>query len=381
MAAPAPPGRLRGRHVLLLLSFLVTVIAPLAIAGWYLWERAADQYASTLGFSVRAEDQSPAISLLGGITDFSGSGSNDTDILYEYLHSQDLVQQMAAELDLGRIWSRPGHDWRASDSDPVFAYDAEGTIEDLVEYWQRMVRIRYDTGTQLIEVRVLAFDPQEAQSVATLLLQKSSELINTLSDIAQEDTIRSAREDLEMARERLRAARRDVTEFRNRNQLVDPETDVAAQAGLLGELQAQLATALIDADVLAKTTRSNDPRIAQASLRIETISRRIAAERSKLGMDGQGNPTLLSEVMGQYEALVVDRKFAEESYTSALAAFDLAQAEARRKSRYLAPYIQPTIAQSSRYPERGTLLIFGAIFLSLTWLVLAVTTYALKDRH
>ncbi|WP_147407584.1 capsule biosynthesis protein [Pseudooceanicola algae] len=359
----------------------MTVIAPLAIAGWYLWERAADQYASTLGFSVRAEDQSPAISLLGGITDFSGSGSNDTDILYEYLHSQDLVQQMAAELDLGRIWSRPGHDWRASDSDPVFAYDAEGTIEDLVEYWQRMVRIRYDTGTQLIEVRVLAFDPQEAQSVATLLLQKSSELINTLSDIAQEDTIRSAREDLEMARERLRAARRDVTEFRNRNQLVDPETDVAAQAGLLGELQAQLATALIDADVLAKTTRSNDPRIAQASLRIETISRRIAAERSKLGMDGQGNPTLLSEVMGQYEALVVDRKFAEESYTSALAAFDLAQAEARRKSRYLAPYIQPTIAQSSRYPERGTLLIFGAIFLSLTWLVLAVTTYALKDRH
>ncbi|NIZ10441.1 capsule biosynthesis protein [Pseudooceanicola sp. HF7] len=381
MAPPAAAARPRRRHLALLVSLLVAVVAPLGLTAWYLWGRAADQYASTVAFSVRAEDQSPAVSLLGGISEFSGAGTRDADILYEYLQSQELVEEMAAELDLAAIWSRPGWDWGDSQADPVFAYDPSGAIEDLLAHWQRKVRIEYDSGTELIEVRVLAFAPQDAQQIAERLLEKSSALINRLSDIAQGDTIRSAQEDLEISRERLRAARVAVTEFRNRNQLVDPETDVASQAGLLAHLQQQLAEALIDADLLAGTTRASDPRVKQTALRIETIEARIAAERSKLGMDGGAAGARLAEVMGQYEELVVDRQFAEESYTSALASFDLAQAEARRKSRYLAAHVAPTRAETSRFPERGLLLGFVGLFLFLTWLILAITVYALKDRR
>ena len=381
VAPPAPRSRLRLRHVFLGLGFLLMVLLPVALSAWYLWGRAADQYASTLAFSVRAEEQGAALSLLGGIKELGGSGTRDSDILYEYLQSQDLVQEMVAVLDLPAIWSRPGHDWRLPGTDPVFAYDPSGAIEDLVDYWQRMVRIRYDSGTELIEVRVLAFDPAEAQAVAELLLSKSSALINLLSDIAQEDMISSAREDLRIARDRLKEARVAVTEFRNRHQLVDPQADVASQTGLLAHLQAELAEALIDADILAETTRSTDPRVRQTALRIATIERRIAAERAKLGMDGGAESLRLAEVTGRYEELVVDREFAEESYTAALASFDMAQAEARRKSRYLAAHVAPTRAETSRFPERGLLLLWTALFLFLAWIILSISALALKDRR
>ena len=64
---------------------------------------------------------------------------------------------------------------------------------------------------------------------------------------------------------------------------------------------------------------------------------RIAAERQKLGFDsGGGVGTAFADLVGEYERLVVDREFAEQSYVSALAAYDSARGDAKRQNRYLA---------------------------------------------
>ena len=164
-------ARLRPRHTALILSFVICVLLPGAITSWYLWARAADQFASTLGFSVRTENASSALELLGGITSISGSSSADTDILYDYMHSQKLVAEIDADLDLRKLWSKP-------QGDPIFAYAAPGSIETLMDFWQRQVQVTYDNTTRLIEIRVLAFDPGDAQRVATLLFDKSTAMIN-----------------------------------------------------------------------------------------------------------------------------------------------------------------------------------------------------------
>ena len=364
-----------GRHYAVLASFLLCVLLPLLVTGWYLYARAADQYASTVAFSVRTEEKSSALELLGGITELSGSSSSDTDILYEYLQSQKLVADIQAAVDLRAVWSRPG-------SDPVFAFDATGTIEDLVDYWNRMVKIYYDDGAGLIEVRVLAFDPDDATRIAEALFAQSSEMINSLSTIAREDAIRYAREELDVAQERLRVARAEVTRFRNANQLVDPTVDLQTQAGLLGRLEAQLADALIELDLLALSTRADDPRVTTAQRRIEVIEERIAAERRKLGLAGDdGQADVYANLFGEYERLVVDREFAERSYISAQAAYDASLAEARRQSRYLAAYVRPTRAEDPRFPQRGMILGMSLLFLALLWSSIVLIFYAIKDRR
>ena len=75
--------------------------------------------------------------------------------------------------------------------------------------------------------------------------EESHRRINALSDIAREDTTRYARQELETAKTRLKAAREALTAFRMRSRMVDPAADIQGKMGLLNSLQAQLAQALI----------------------------------------------------------------------------------------------------------------------------------------
>lgn len=364
--------------MLVLLSFVICVLLPSAISAWYLWTRAADQYASYTGFSVRTEEQGAAIASLLGPLNLSGSSTPDADVLYEFIQSQDLVNRIDEQLDLRAIWAKGN-----PDIDPVFAYRPPGTIEDLLEHWLRKVNISYDTNNGLIELRVLAFTPEDAKLIAETIFVESTEMINGLSALARRDAIGYARAELEDAVERVKKARRALTEFRNRTQIVDPSIDLQGQATLLQTLNQQLASSLIELDLLKQqTTRNNDPRVTQAERKIQVIEVRIIEEKRKLGIGAGGSDTeAFATLMGEYESLVVDREFAETTYTALLAAFDLAQAEARRQTRYLAAHLKPTLAERAEYPQRGTVLILIALFAFLLWSVLVLIGYSLRDRR
>lgn len=376
VAPPARAARPRRRHLLALLSAFLVVVAPVGVVAFYLWFVAANQFASTVGFSVRKEEVGSAIEILGGITELSGSSSSDTDILYEYIQSQKMVSLMDEKLDLRVLWSKPKND-------PIFAYDQSGTIEDLIEYWGKMVRVYYDSGSGLIEIRALAFDPDDAQRISEGVFFESSKMINELSAVAREDAVRYARDELNSAVERLKSAREAITVFRNDNRMVDPSVDMQTQAGLLGTLQAQLAEALIELDLLLTSSQTTDPRVTNAERRVEVIEVRIEDERRKLGIsgdDGSGTSTF-STLVGEYERLVVDREFAERTYISSLATRDIALAEARRKSRYLAAHIKPTLAERSLFPQRLIILSLFASFMFMAWAISVLVVYSLKDRR
>lgn len=374
---PAQPARPRRRHRLLLLSFLVMVALPAAGCAYYLWQHAADQYASRVAFSVRTEEKSSAIELLGGITELSGSSSSDTDILFAYLNSQELVAQVDTQVDLRAMWSRV-----SVEQDPVYAFDPAGSIEDLKDHWARQIAVIYDSRTGLIELEVHAFDPLDAQRAAQAILDISAGMINRLSRIAQQDAIGFTNDELENAKIRLKTARQALTQFRNRTQIVDPTMDTQNQMGLLVTLQQQLADALIDADLLRETTRASDPRVTQASRRIEVIEARIAAEKRNLGLGEDGeSDAAYATLVGEYEGLIVDREFAEAAYTAALAAHDAALAEVRKQSRYLAAHVKPTLAEKAEYPERLKLLGIATVFLFFGWSLFCLTYYALRDRR
>lgn len=369
----AGEARLRPRHRLVLVSFLVVVLLPVLVSAIYLWGVAKDQFASTVAFSVRREDTSAAVDILGGLSGLAQSSSSDTDILYEYLRSQKLVADMDGRLNLRAIWSKPT-------GDPVFTYASDGSIEDLVDYWKRMVRTSYDSTTGLIEVRVLAFEPDDATTIAQALLDQSAKMINDLSAAARNDAVRYSLEELTVGEDRLRSAREAMTAFRVKNQIVDPATDFQVQAGLVGSLENQLAAAQIEIDLLADAAPT-DPRLIQARRRTEVIVARIAAERAKVGDYGAAGKKEYAALAADYERLQVDLEFAEKAYVAALSAYDAAKAESARTSRYLAAHVLPTRAEVSRYPERLSILGLVALFLGLIWAIGTLVAYSVRDRR
>ncbi|WP_176695460.1 sugar transporter [Phaeobacter sp. B1627] len=374
--APARTASAKPRHWLLLISFLLCVGAPLCVTATYLWTRAVDQYTSSLGFTVRREEAPSAVDILGGLTNLSSTSSSDSDILYEYIQSQELVERVDARLDLRAQYTRH------YPIDPIFTLARDSSIEDLVAYWQKMVLISYAPGTGLIEVKVKAFTAEEAHDIAEVIFEESSRMINQLSAIAREDAMRYAREELEVSVEQLKVARQAMTAFRSRTQIVDPSADIQLQMGLLNTLQQQLGTELINYDLLLTSVQEGDPRLQQSQQRINAIRDRVRQERDKFGggasdSGGADYATLVAD----FERLSVDREFAEQKYKGALQNYDIAQAEAQRQSRYLAAYLNPTRAQSPEYPRR--LLLFGltALFLLIAWSTLGLILYSLRDRR
>ncbi|WP_299606633.1 capsule biosynthesis protein [uncultured Tateyamaria sp.] len=376
----APPARTRSRHWVALISFLVMVVVPVIVSFWYLTERAAPRYASMSGFSVRNEEVGSAVDLLGAVTQISGSSSSDPDILYQFIQSQELVARADAALNLRALWAKGD-----PDHDPVFAYHPPGTIEDLVTYWERMVGVYSDSGTGLIDVEVQAFSPEDARRINQFIYDESSEMINRLSAIAREDATRYARDELETTVEQVKVARQALTRFRNETQIVDPEASIQSQMGILSSLQAQLAETLIDLDILLQTSsRQDDPRIIQTRRRIEVIEVRINEEQQKLGLGDSGGATdedAFANLVGEYERLLVDREFAEQSFAASRTAYDAAVAEARRQTRYLAAHVQPTLAESAKYPQVYQALGLVGLFSFLLWAILALSAYALRDRR
>ena len=262
----------------------------------------------------------------------------------------------------------------------------DSSIEDLESYWKRIVDVSFDQGAGLIEVRVLAFSPEMARDIVQSIVRNSQEMINALNLTARDDALRYAREDLEESVEQLKIAREAMTDFRIRTQIVDPAADLQGRLGVMNNLQQQLAEALIDLDLLlSNSANDNDPRVLQARTRVEVIQERISDERDSFASgEGSGGNGAIDEnypaLIAEFEGLTVEREYAEESYRVALTAMTLARSQSARQSRYLATYIEPTLAETSEYPQRYVLFGLVCLFLTLTWAILALIYYSIRDR-
>ena len=371
-----PPARRKRRHVGLVLSLLLVIGGPVLLISTYLMVFAQPQYASKVGFTIRQEETGSASDLLGGLGSMLGaSAQSHADLLFEFVQSQEIIENISEDFDL------VGHYSQTWSQDPVFSIWPDATIEDMLWFWGRMVRVNYDKASGLLQIQVRARDPQTAQYLAQRIVAESEEMINRLNRAARLDATRNAEADLESSLERLRAARQALAEFRARTQIVDPQADISGRMGVLGNLQEQLASALVDYDLVSQTADENDPRLRQLQRRIDVVRNRIREERESFTQqDITVDDTDYPQLIAQFESLQVDQTFAESTYQAALTAFDSARSNASRQHMYLANFIQPTLAQRAQYPQSALIIALTFFFSLMFWAVMALVYYSLRDR-
>lgn len=374
IAPPVGAARMRSRHYGVVVLFALMVVLPTLSYSWYLWTRATDQYESTLGFGSRTEEAASTFAFLGALTGSSQSGSKDMDILFQFVVSQELVAKIDAELDLRSMWSRPT-------GDPLLAFNKAGTIEDLVDYWRRMVKVNYDNATGLMSLSIFAFSPEDAKAIGEAVLRESTAIVNQLSKTAQDDLTRYSKQMLDETQAKLADARLAVLDYQIRNNIVDPQNLVTSQVTVVGSLNKDLADAQVELDLLTGSVPASDPRVAILRRKIEVIENRITVESAKVGASpGEGAPGVAT-LMAEFGKLQVEQDFAQQAYLSAMAAHDQAMADAQKKTRYLATYLAPTLAQASSAPNRPLQAAVTALAGFLAWSIMVLTYYALRDRR
>lgn len=360
------------------LSFLLIVLGPTFACLWYLETQAADRYASRAAFSIRSNDSAPALEIFGAVTKLGG-GSTTTDgqILYDFIQSQQIVEQIRTSIPLEQLWNN-------AERDLLFTLGENQPVEELHDHWERMVDISLDSATGILALETQAFAPEDSLRIAQAILTASGNLVNQLSDGAREDAVRFAAIERDSAEAKLRDIRTRLRSFRDLEQEVDPTQNARAALSLVATLEEERARTQVRLDQFSGALDDQAPRVQSLTRRLTTLDEQIAQERTRLGRGTSGNAPsnrALSDVVGDYEELLVDREFAEQTFRLALATYEQAQTEARRQHRHLAIHVHPTLSERAGYPDKVVWLTTVGLAGFALWAVIALIIGNIRERR
>ena len=260
------------------LMFILMVAIPSAYSMLYYGVMASDRYVSETQFIVRSI-KAPRIGGLDAIFRTFGMSASDDDAsaVQGYLESRDAVRDLESRVPLRQIFARSQGDrlarfprlWRGE------------TFEALYEYYLDRVQLIKSTRTGISELRVVAFTPEDAQLVARTLLKLSEELVNRMNERAQSDAMTTAEKNVDRAQKNVLERQAKITEFRNRELLVDPTSESLKVIELIGTLTSDLALTSAQLDQSRASTPSG-PGIQSLRARAAALQNQINAEQSKV---------------------------------------------------------------------------------------------------
>ncbi len=363
---------LKTRHMAIVGGFLALVAVPATVSTGYMAFIAADQYHSFSSFSVRSIEAAPSSDLLGM---FSQS------VLVDFILSERMVQMVDEAFGLDAIFARQGMDF-------FYGISPDMPIEDKLAYWRNMITVNFDQTSGIMDLQVKAFSPEMSQKVADFVISQSERLINDLSLTARNEVLRTARDEVQTAEDRLTQTRASLRSYRDASQEADPVEGAKLAAQLIGSLEEQLVKLKTELSTALNQMSANTPRVRVIRSQISSLENQIAQERQRFGsgVSGKagrstGQATDVAGRIALYESIQTQNEFAERAYTASLASLEKARVEAGAKQRYLAVFIKPTLSQMAQYPHRLLNPILVTLAGLLLWGVAVMVFYNIRDRH
>ncbi|MEO9528195.1 RkpR, polysaccharide export protein [Roseibium sp.] len=368
------------RHMMISIGFVLMVLLPTALVGFYMFFVASNQYHSTTAFAVRSTNSTPATEVLGMVLGGTGGGdstSSNSYIINDYLQSQAIVENLPDDIDLARIYNPDGADW-------FFRMGDDLPVEEKLKYWQSMVSVDYDATSGVLYVEVRAFRPEDSQLLAHAILEQSEALVNQLSEKARRQAVKSAEEIVATSEARLKAIQKQILLYRERTQEVSPEQNARLVSELIANLEQQLVEKQAEKLTLLSYLDDDTPKIRILNEHINALESQIQTERKKLGAGTSFDPSdsnnSISFRIADYSDLKLEEEFAQRLYASGLAGLESARRDANSKNLYLATFIKPTLSQESQFPNRKMFTFTMFLFALGVWIVLVLLYYNVRDR-
>jgi len=363
----APSGQSRGVMSRIPLAFILIVVLPTLVTAIYFLLIASPRYVSEARFIVRAGAQEQPSSL-GVALQGVGLSATATDAfaVHEYIKSRDALVQVGQQVDIAKMLA-------AESADPLSRYPRpweSRSNEALFKNFQRFVTVGYETSTGISTLRVEAFNPRDSQRAAQALLEGGERLVNRLNDRAAARSVQDAERTVQEAEFRLNAIQGRLTNYRNREGIIDPTLSATEGSSMIGQLLSSVATLRAERAELASQAPQS-PQLPLIDARIAAFERQVTIERNKIAGD-QGS--LATKISG-YEALALEREFADRALGAASASLDSARLDARRQKLYLERVVNPGMPDRPAEPKRlmailavliSTMLVYG-----IGWLVWA----------
>jgi capsular polysaccharide transport system permease protein len=338
------------------------VVIPLALAVVYFCFFAVDRYISSAQVVVRQEGGGQGASLPGLSTLLTGANPasrEETLYLREFITSNDMMQLLEDKLH----WVEH---YQAQRSDIIYWLPKDAQREDLLKFYQRMVKANYDETNGLLTVSVQALSQTMAKQMLTEILSASEHFVNEVSHSIAREQMSFAKSELENARKNYSMRKEQLLTFQNLNKVLDGKTSAQSRADIIANLEAEYSKQQAVTTEMQYKLRADSPQVQQQKQRVNAIRAQLSTEKGMLVSAPDGDQA--NVVASRYQQLMLDAGIAEDTYKSAVAALDTSRIEASKKIRTLVTVVTPNMPEMALYPERlydlatilmGLLMLYG----------------------
>jgi len=325
-------------------------------------------------FAIRSAKAGTSVTGIAAIlsSPMVSGGGQDTSVVADYTHSQDMLKRVREKIDITSHYS-------SADVDLLSRLDQDATDEQLLEYFQKHVMLVRDTASDVLTLKVRAYEPNMAQQLAQLIIELNENLVNALSFRIEEDALKTARNEVERASEKVILASAQMTRFQNANASLNPAAESSAILSVVTGIESKLVEARAALSEKRAYMRDTSPEVITLKNRVNALSRQLRLEKGRVvGGDAEGQQ--MNNLIESYQPLVLEQEMAHQQYASALTSLEVARVEAQRKKQYLITFIQPNLPDEALEPRRMTEIITVLLFSFLAYLIGGLMWSALKDH-
>ncbi len=357
----------------ILRSFLIVCGTPTLVAMIYYGLFASDVYVSESRFAIRSSGSSASASGLAAIlsSPIVSSGSQDSMVVADFVKSQDMLGKVQNKLNIRAHYSD-------DENDLLSRLETEATSEELLDYFDRRVELIRDSSSDVITLKVHAYSPEFAQSLAQVIIEESEDLVNRMSKRIEQDALSVARGEVDRLATKLKYASDQLMNFRNKNQSLNPAAESTTLLELVAQIEGKLVETRTELSEKLAFMREGSPEIVSLRNRIKALNRQLSLEKGRVS--GSADGTELSGLIDSYQPLVLDQEITQQQYTSALTSMELARLEAQRKKQYLVPFILPSLPEEAIEPRRFMSVVTVFIGALVIYLIGGLFWSALRDH-
>ena len=376
---------------LLRFSFVACVLLPAAVCAFYAGVVASPIYVSEARLAVRESQPDRATAddgedgskgamagVMKGLSSLFGGGAGGSQaqapfVLASYITSRSFVAALDADGWLRAFFSRPG-------LDPLSRLSTDATLEDVWRYWNRHVTAAVDRRSEIVLLRVRAFSPEDARTIAQRIVRDGEVLLNDIISRSRADSVTRAADQLNRAKARYVVALARQQEWRGRQRAVDPVQAAEALGTSLLRLEQERISADKEMRSLEKLSAPDGPALGVLRDRVRAIDTEIATFRASLGGPG-GSKGSTVNALAAFEEAEMEVRFAETMQSIAVAGLQEAERRMRAQSAFVNVFVPPSLPTTSTEPSWWRTGLFVLVLAGIFWLNLMVLIAVIRDHR
>lgn len=364
--------RRRKRMMMLAFRLLFFVLIPTFAVGWYYGKVASPLYATFTQFQIQTADGGGSggmSSILGG----SGLGTNtDSVAVQSYLTSRDAMLRLDADKGFKRAYQDPS-------IDPIKRLEDDATNEAAFDVYQDSVKIGYDPTEGVLNMEVIAPDPQLSVEFSRALISYAEQQVDAMTARMRADQMDGAIQTYQDAEAKMLAAQQRVQELQQTLGVLDPAAESGVVMGKVTELESQLTAKQLELGQLLANARPVQSRVDAVRGDIERLRELVAETRLQL-TEGNESRTSLAAIGGQLRVAEAEMATRQEMLAASAAQMESARIEANKQVRYLSLSVSPVAPDEATYPKAFQNTIVAFLIFSGIYLMMSLTASILREQ-